>query len=326
MPRDYPAPPAPLLDRAFVAPSVDKRDSLLFEAQAVTNIFLLDNLLAKERDLRAPATRLRNRADRFIVAMMFRVRQLSDSSEAVRTPSFNPSLRWEQHFLRADTVPLGVAGSRRWALEHISDKGYRVEWTHHSNGQAGCFRSGYISDATGDPDNCTPGPNADLTGIGLNRASGDFSTTYWGATGFWRRVAIDSALQREKWVLEGSLQYQLHKWGGPGDMRQEQRDLYGSNRVRADASYRISHRAGPWFHWLQWRVDALGELGEKMDSRLTPWRAHLDLSVRSPATLGAGLIVRMLDGHDYYNIGFATRRTRILFGVLLDPSGLESPQ
>ena len=315
----YAAAPAPLLERFFAAPSLDSRDTMLYEAQVATNIFLFDDFVQKERNLRLHPDSLSQRSTRVLVMPLFRIRQLSDSSAAVRTPSFNPSLRFERHHLRADTLPR-VPFSTRLEIRTIRDLGYRVEWTHHSNGQAGCFRSGYVPDETGEPGNCTPGPGADPSGVDLNRANGDFSTTYWGITGFWRHVAIDSVQQVEKWSFAAGLGYQLHRFGVFGDMRSEQRALYGTHRARLDVSARRVF--GP----VESRIDALYERAEATDPRITPWRAHLDLSVRSPYTLGGGLIVRFLDGQDYYNIGFARRRSRILFGILLDPSDLERPR
>ena len=315
---DYATPPAPLLERMWVAPSLDARDSLIYEAQVAANLFLADNLLERERDLRVDQGTLWRRAHRFLVTPMFRIRQLSDSSAAVRTPSFMPSLRFEQHFLRADTIAR-TPGSFSRELRHFDDVGYRVEWSHHSNGQAGCFRAGYLPAPSGEPDDCTPAADADTSRVNLNRASGDFSTTYWGVTGFVRRVGV-SANQEERWAAELGLGYQLHRWGIFGDMRDEQRALYGTHRGRVDA--RVRRVFGP----VQGRIEALYELAEHTDPRIVPWRGHVDVSVRSPRTLGTGLFVRFLDGQDYYNIGFAKRRTRTLFGILIDPSALESPR
>ena len=317
MPSGYRTPPAPLLDRPLIAPSFDERDSLLFEAQAAMHVFLIDNLVDRERAMRDTDEPLNQKAFRLIFAQTFRVRQLKDSSEAVRTPSFNPSFKYERHYLRGFELPSTLPNSSNRKIAGIRDLGFRAEWTHHSNGQAGCFRSGYMSDATGDPDNCTPGPTADPTGVELNRASGDFSTSYWGLTGFWRRIWLSSEDQLEKRAFDAGLGFQLHKWAGPGNMRDEQRALYGSYRGRLDLSYRQV------FGHIQGRVEAQGELAEHTDSRITPWRYWVDLSFRSPRWLGAGGFMRVLDGQDYYNIGFAKRRQRVLIGFLLDPSGLE---
>jgi hypothetical protein len=314
----YRAPPAPLLERAFVAPSLDARDSLLFEAQVATNLFLIDKLLEQVQDLRNDALPINTVSERLVVVPMFRIRQLKDSSAAVRTPSFMPSVFFERHYLRADTVPR-IANSRKRQLRGFRDLGYRLGWTHHSNGQAGCFLAGYVADSSGNPDRCTPGPRADTTGVRLNRASGDFSTTYWSATAFSRWLSVETN-QDERSAKEVAVGYQLHRFGIFGDMRPQQRALYGSHRLRIDVSYR--RRVGP----LQARVDGLAEVAERTDPRITRWRAHVDLSVRVPGLLGTGAMVRILDGQDYYNIGFANRRSRVLFGVVLDPSQLESPR
>jgi hypothetical protein len=314
----YHAPPAPLLERAFVAPSLDARDSLLYEAQIATNVFLVDQLLDRVQSLRDDTGSTERVADRLVVVPMFRIRQLKDSSAAVRTPSFMPSVFFERHYLRADTVRR-TSNSAKRELRAVVDEGYRLGWTHHSNGQAGCFLAGYVSDSSGDPDKCTAGPRADTTGVRLNRASGDFSTTYWSGTLFKRWLSVGED-QTERSAKEVAVGYQLHRFGIFGDMRPQQRALYGSHRLRLDASYR--RRIGP----LQGRVDALAEIAEHTDRRITRWRAHVDLSVRFPSLLGTGAMVRFLDGQDYYNIGFANRRSRVLFGLVLDPSRLESPR
>lgn len=315
----YHGRPTPLLERAWIAPSLDSRDSLLYEAQIAANIFLFDDLEERQVAMRNDRETVAQRSNRILVVPLFRMRQLRDSSAAVRTPSFNPSLRWERHFLSADTLRR-TPGSRRRELRVIRDRGFRAEWTHHSNGQAGCFRSGWIPAPTGNPDDCIPGLLADTSRVALNRASGDFSTSYWGITGFVRHIALGRDSQEEDWVAEVALGYQLHRFALFGDMRPEQRALYGTHRVRLDASMRKDFGAA------QGRVDALYERAEHTDGRITPWRAHLDLSVRFRALLGGGVMVRLLDGQDYYNIGFVQRRSRILLGVVLDPSGLEGPR
>lgn len=317
---DYAAPPAPLLERTIVGRPLGARDTLLYEAQAVTNVFLFDNLVERQHHLRIDGLPLKQRAQRAIVSPLFRIRQLSDSSAAVRTPSFNPSLKFEYHWIAADTVTRIPSNSSKRDISVLHDRGFRGEWTHHSNGQAGCFRSGFVPDSTGNPDNCTPGPRADVTGVGLNRANGDFSTTYWGLTGFWQRVAVDQKRQVERWSWGAGLGYQLHRYGMFGDMRPEQRALYGTHRGRVDAYARYA-----WQH-VEARIDGLYERAKRTDPRIVPWRGHIDLSIRSPHTLGGGLLVRFLDGQDYYNIGFAQRRSRVLVGIVVDPSRLSSPR
>jgi hypothetical protein len=313
----YRGRPTPLLDRMYVAPSLDARDTLLYEAQIATQIFLFDDLVENEVELRTESQPMRRLARRFLVAPTFRIRQLQDSSAAVRTPSFIPSVRYELHWLRGDTIAR-VPGSVRRDLGAIRDVGVRFEWTHHSNGQAGCFRAGFVPPPTGDPDDCIPASGTDTGRLELNRANGDFSTTYWGVTPFFRHIALTRD-QDELWVFEVSLGYQLHRFGLFGDMRDEQRRLFGTHRARLDLNARRNWGA------IQGRVDGQLEIAERTDARIEPWRGHVDLTVRSSRLLGAGLFLRYLDGQDYYNIGFAQRRQRVLLGFVLDPSRPESP-
>jgi hypothetical protein len=311
---EFTGAPAPLLDRSFFAPTTDSRDTTIFEGQIATNLFLFDEMARKETRLADKSESDRQVAHRFLLVPVFRIRQLSDSSAAVRTPSFMPTLAWERHYLHAawDTVP----GSDSRDVKAIDDYGVRLAWTHHSNGQAGCFRDGYLPAPSGDPDDCTPGPTADPEGVTLNRASGDFSTTFWSATFFKRHVRLDDN-QREQLVVEGSLGYQLHKFGLFGDSRPEQRELYGTHRLRVDFGARRT--IGEW----QLRLDTQAELAEDKDPRITPWRVYVDLTARWARLFGAGPMIRIMDGQDYYNIGFVQRRRRVLFAISVDPSGGE---
>jgi len=309
--------PTPLMDRSFVAPTIDRRDSTIFEAQVATPLFLYDELVTVQRRARYDSSSLEPIAKRVVIVPMFRVRQLRDSSAAVRTPSFNPSIIWERHRFQIDTVNR-VSGSVQRDIRAIGDRGWRLEWTHHSNGQAGCFLAGYVPAPSGNPDDCAPGPDADTTGIGLNRANGDFSTTYWGVSRFYRRVHLNQN-HDEVWSWGVALGYQLHRFGIFGDMRQQQRELYGTHRGRVTGSISGQLPVG------EVRADALWEIAERTDRRIERWRGHVDLSYKPRGLFGAGVLVRLHDGQDYYNIGFVQRRTRILFGILLDPSGREEP-
>jgi len=89
-----PAPPHQFLERNYVFWTRGDT-SLIYEAHPAAHLFLLDGLsVAYDQLTRTdPVTnRPRRRADatRVIVSPMFRIRQLKDSSAAVRTPSFMP--------------------------------------------------------------------------------------------------------------------------------------------------------------------------------------------------------------------------------------------
>ncbi len=311
---DYTGRVAPLQERTFVAHTFDKRDSIMYEAQIVPHLYLIDNFETAQLSLpRAPSAS----ATRLYVSPMFRVRQLRDSSAAVRTPSFMPSVMFEKHWLtRTKDEP--IAGTESRTARAFDDIGYRAGWTHHSNGQAGCFFNGYTPSPSGDPNECVAGDNADTTGVGLNRASGDFSTSYWSLTGMYRSVKLDASME-ENSKLEVAVGYQLHKFGVFGDMRSEQRKLYGTHRARVDAAYtrRITTP-------LELRVHATAEVAERTHPAITNWRIQGDVSIRSPYTRGTGLLVRYMDGQDYYNIGFVNRRKRLMLGIVIDPGSTES--
>jgi hypothetical protein len=312
----YNAPASPLLERSYIVPVPASRDSIMFEAQIAAPIYLRDNFDQRVDSAIVGQKQTSTTAYRAFVVPMFRVRQLEDSSAAVRTPSFMPSVYFQRHYLKA--VPReNPLPSRTLDLAQLIDRGWRLGWNHHSNGQAGCFRRGYIAPPSGDPDDCVPGPNADTTGIGLNRSNGDFSTTYWSLGGFWRRVNY-GASNEESSAVETMVTLQMHQWGGPGDMRREQRDLYGTYRGRADVIGRKR------FGGVDWRLELQGELAERTDPRIENWRGHVELSARAPWTLGVGAMVRVTGGQDYYNIGFVNRRSRVLWGIVLDPTKLES--
>jgi hypothetical protein len=280
------------MERTYIAPAPAQRDSIMYEAQIATPIYLRDNLVERTEatlERSAPATAS---ATRWIVMPMFRLRQLRDSSAAVRTPSFMPSIYYEHHRLTAVQRDSATDSPTR-ELSHLHDVGLRIGWNHYSNGQAGCFRAGYVPPPSGDPDACVPGPNADTTGIGLNRANGDFSTTYWSGSGFYRRVKYGD--------------FNVEKWA-----------LYGSYRGRGDIVLRGS------VNCFDLRLELQGEIAEHSHPRIDNWRGHAELSARMPALAGLGAMVRVTGGQDYYNIGFVNSRSRVLFGVMLDPSRLET--
>ena len=117
------------------------KDSLLYEAQAATHIFLYDGLPSAFNAVVSDSARSHASAFRLIFSPVFLIRQLADSSAAVRTPSFMPRLMAEWDFSvrrRPDsTMPFPVLYSQ------IRIQSLQFGIQHHSNGQAGCSREGF---------------------------------------------------------------------------------------------------------------------------------------------------------------------------------------
>lgn len=305
-------PIEPLAERFTIGHLLGDRDTLYYEATVQGNLALVNELDVATRQLIAVDTA---RAWRFFVAPAFRIRQLGDSSAAVRTPSFMPSLSLERHWLRV-VDSSKTAGQDARNIHRFRDIGWRGTWAHHSNGQAGCFREGFNPTPSGNPDDCIPTAGAPPDGTRLNRANGDFSTSYWEVGGFARDVRLGHD-DKESRTMEGGFFVQYHRYSLFGVQRDEQRALYGDWRIRS---------MGTWlcrpFSRVQSIAQLEGEYGLQVDKRITPWRASATLALRSLDLLGAGVFIKWQDGFDPYNIAFATRRTRWQFGLVLDPSGL----
>jgi hypothetical protein len=327
------------LERIYVG-KTHQDSSILYEAQAVTHIFLIDGLpdaydrLSSDANVRAAG------AWRVIATPMFRVRQLRDSSAAVRTPSFMPRVSIE----RLWATRLGpISGDPTFpAFGGVRVAGVRLTLAHHSNGQAGCFRDGFVP-VDSRANICKPGPGTDTAVVKLNRADGDFSTTFLNviAHSTWMNRNGSDVATRSIGAAIGA------DWNIPGifgSLSDEQRSLYGSWRIRLQAEAMQAMGTTCADRGARSLVERIGcglrghsrltfegerapkdpgDLAKRIHPSVLPYRISLELSHSFDALLGAGAFIRWHDGQDYYNIGFVNRRKVTMFGAMLDLSGID---
>jgi hypothetical protein len=184
---------------------------------------------------------------------------------------------------------------------------------------------------------CRPAPGIDTTLVRINRADGDFSSTYLEAFGHatWIRL-LDSTRPAGSVGVGAGV-----SWFAPflfGQLSAEQRALYGSVRARVvpEGMWRVRPACvdgGGWRGgcWASGRARATAEfvlaprgrggLAERLSPRVVPYRWSAEASFAADRLLGIGPFVRWVDGQDYYNIGFVNRRRELMFGVMLDMSG-----
>jgi hypothetical protein len=220
--------------------------------------------------------------------------------------------------------------------------GARLTLAHHSNGQAGCFRDGFVP-VDSRANQCIPSPGYDTNIVALNRANGDFSSTFINGMLHGTVMNRDGAgLGTRSIGLAVGGDY--HPPGIFGALSDEQRELYGSWRLRAQVE-------GKWTSGMTCDDDAHksagrafacafkgrsrgtieaerapkfpGDLARRIQPPVVPYRVSFELSHAFDALLGAGAFIRWHDGQDYYNIGFVHRRRVFVFGGMLDVSGLD---
>lgn len=339
------APPHHFLERSHVFKPPG--DTLLYEAHPAAHLFLLDGLpLAYDQitriDTATKQPRRTTHALRVIVSPMFRLRQLKDSSAAVRTPSFMPRLAVERIWVAGLGTPTVVGSNVTYHRFRLT--GARLTLTHHSNGQAGCFREGYrFTDSTAKE--CAPIPLAerprDTMQVKLNHADGDFSSTYVSGIVHMTFMGDSSSGDTPRYLWGAAVGYDWHAQGLFGELSDAQRKLYGSWRVRGRMEGMIASGLGCGVtkktlagHVAcavkgRSRVTLEGEFGPQAKGPLAPrfepaivrWRGSVEVSHAFDWLLGAGVFIRWHDGQDYYNIGFDHRLRATMFGVMLDASG-----
>ena len=326
------------LQPSYIGP-VAHDTTLLYEAQAAAHIFLLDNLNGAFASLSQDKSSDWAGALRIIVTPMFRIRQLSDSSAAVRTPSFMPSISTEYLFVSRIGEATGPQANLRFSPVLV--RGVRLTLAHHSNGQAGCFRDGF-EPVDSHADKCVPRPGFDTNLVQLNRANGDFSTTYFELmvhTTLMNRAEGDQPTH--SFGLAAA--YDYHPRGIFGALSEEQRELYGSWRLRGlfEAAQLVGNQCndGAPRLWYQNMACAFrgrarlsgeyerapqnpGPLALRIKPAILPWRGQVELSYVFTRLLGTGIFARWNDGQDYYNIDFVNRRRVFMYGLMLDESAI----
>lgn len=250
------------------------------------------------------------------ISMLVNLRQTTENSAPVRTPSYMP--RGRLTFVRTRASVTGSVIERRfadttqWVLE-------TTPFGHYSNGQDGCLFVG--QDAAKD---CAfPSPVAD-SALVVNRKDGSFSTHYLEAAlahrwitwegdslsgGSTRRGAasITTAFVRVR-------DYQLYSGIG-GGMEADLRRLYGTRRVRAGGEYTAESKRGPTGPW--W-ISGWVEMGNgHAPGNVTRLRASVEYGKTFDAMGGTGVFARWYSGHDDYNLGFLQRINVLQVGITL---------
>jgi len=326
------------LPRSYVGP-VAHDDTVAYEAQAAAHIFLYDGLNSAFANLSQDRTSDWSGAFRLIVTPMFRIRQLNDSSSAVRTPSFMPQIASEYLFVSRIGDATGQQGDLRFSPVLV--RGVRLTLAHHSNGQAGCFREGF-EPIDRHANECAPRDTFDTNIVRLNRANGDFSTTFLQLmvhTTLMNRTETD----RPTHSFGLAVAYEYHLRGIFGALSDEQRELYGSWRLRglAEGMQLVGNQcyaetSRPWYQDLactfRGRARVSGEyerapqdpgpLALRIRPPVLPWRGQVELSYVFTRLFGTGMFARWQDGQDYYNIEFVNRRRVFMYGLMLDESAI----
>jgi hypothetical protein len=292
-------PHAHFLDQSYIF-IPNRPAGLLYEGQAAANIVFTQTLARAGTDVRMDAGRSPNWhwAHMLTMTPRFVIRQLEDSSAAVRTPSFMPKATYQLFRMKKATRDTASPNVNRW--KHVDLQLADFVFGHYSNGQAGCFfeRQRFVPGGA----ECVWLGN-DSTNRAINYSDGSFSTWYLraglGAERLWG-FGGDGAPANSHIGGLLSLQYQL-----PFLTEDDQRPLYGDWRVRAQAEYEksLTRLAGG----VQWRVGGLLEhaLDAGPDIPRTDWSAETSLTF--DRLYGIGAFVRRHGGQDYYNIAFTNR-------------------
>jgi hypothetical protein len=334
------APPLQFIDHTYIAPKTWTDTTISYEAYVAPPIFFYDDQPEKFEQLTQNGAAAKARGFRFFVTPAFIIRQLTDSSSAVRTPSFNPRISADWYWLTALNQRL-VAGIPKFDKVRIDE--LRLTVAHHSDGQAGCFLEGTKPSKSGsfEADDCTPPP---ATGIlHINRANGDFSTTF--LSGMWYQTWLARGMagagqQRTPWSAgyAVSADWELPKASHfPGVLPDIERQFYGSwrARIQGDAMHATGLACSDFHGWCSLRGRArlsamyeqaptsLGPLASRLDHAIPHFRTYADLSYTLDALHNVGVFVRTVGGQDYYNIGFVNSRRATMLGIVMDLGGYE---
>lgn len=327
-------PPLQFVDHTQIAPKTSADNTISYEGYIAPPVFLYDNQPARLNDLTQSDAKPTARGFRFFVTPVFIVRQLKDSSSAVRTPSFNPRLSADWFRLTALDQRL-TAHNPEFGWLRID--GLRLTLAHHSDGQAGCFLEGQTPTKPGsfEADDCSAPP--DTGQLRTNAANGDFSTTYlslmlhetWLAHGQRTPWSFGAAVSGDWEFPKGS-----GMWGALPDI---ERQFYGGWRARvqtdvANATLPSCDDSRGWCFlrgrarlsaMYEWAPRHLGPLASRLPEPIPHFRSYWDVSYTFDGLHGVGAFVRRVDGQDYYNIGFVHNRTATLLGVTMDLAGYE---
>lgn len=310
------------LDRSYVV-RMWPDEGLLYEGQPAVPIVLHNGTDELYSSLRAPTPRW-STGSSVVLTPMFRIRQVSketDTSLPVRTPSFMPKLTAQ--FLAARRIGSDLdrtAGAPVSALVF----GLSGTFGHHSNGQAGCFRTNLKRKADGSGD-CEVDPSA--TADTLNTVDGSFSTWYLAARTSLRLAHYKDALPFVTLTMHAGTEWHPAFLQPIGGMDTALAAVYG--RIRPFAGVEVARRS----QWSCARVRALawlpcgtGRLRVGTNIEYLPTHPATVSAVATTSEIawtfaryaGIGPLLRLHTGQDYYNIALGHELNVLQYGFIVD--------
>lgn len=300
--QDLPRTPVVFLEKVYFSLGTPTKKNLRFEGLPTVHYFFYNGL--SDQVWQAEG----GWAWAFPVSVLFQVRMIDTTSEPVRTPSYRiRPFHAQLIHLRRDT-------SDRLAFRLL---GVSVGAAHYSNGQSGCFFSGFERDPMG---TCIVSDAALAAQRRTNVIDGDFSTSYLSLALNWRAGRLIDSDDPVKWQYTLSAEGQAHPLNmKPGGMNAEQAKEWGQHQWNAAGEF--EWRAVPAKGVV--RFGALHErrFGGGVKSQLA--RTQIEVSYVSDRAESLGAFLRWHSGFDYYNIQFQDNRRFMAVGVIWDPGRLD---
>lgn len=258
-----------------------------------------------------------HKATSLVFTPAFVIRQLDDSSAAVRTPSFNPRAQFQVLWVRK-TLNAGVSGRQarnpaNW--KYVDAPVLDFTFAHYSNGQAGCFYQGQqFRRPSADADFECVWPGAVPAAPMINQSDGSFSTWYVRGGGGYQRMWVHPGRAGTPitWRTGALLTYQFHL---PFMTEDPQEPLFGDHRWRLQLEV---EKHG--FHHRLAGSTRLSFTGERANAavQFPRNRGIAELSHSFTRLYGLGLFVRAHGGQDYYNISFTNKLDLVQWGLFVD--------
>ena len=262
-----------------------------------------------------------------IIVPRFVIRQLHDSSAAVKPPSFNPYYEFTTYrFVLPYSARRGVRDADS-VYRDLGNADYtklfgrltylRLKIAHYSDGQAGCT---YVFDHYIHPDSVRYNSDCAPT-IGfkdsINTTDGDFSTTYLEA-GYgigWFQIGHDNSLQWYFVADLSAIQHATYANAGwvPGAMTAEQKRTYGTNEIGVRLRYNT------WFECVGTALDIDLMANKRFVTPYQGKRSEILMTTSFRKLWGAGVGARWSTGYDYYNLAYGrTVDRRVALVILFD--------
>lgn len=290
---------------------------LLYEAQLAPNIFLMQDLSRADSAVRRDTTPQWHQANSLAFTPMFVIRQLDDSSGAVRTPSFMPKVTYQRFwvkkslkdFSRLDPGDRSPTNPRSWS--HVNMQTLDIVFSHYSNGQAGCF---YENQRRRSGDFECEWIGQDSTVRRINTSDGSFSTWFarlgYGYERLWVSGAAGAPVKSSMGGF-GALSYLI-----PAMTEEPQRELYGSWRARAllEGKYHSRNQAFGGTSRVAMIIEHALDAGPGVPRN--SWSA--EASHAFTRAYGIGAFARYRAGQEYYNIGFTETLNVWQFGLTIN--------